>query len=59
MYPLKTNRYTIKLKWEYKVRNMPKKRLAAIVDGAAWEKVTKGRAGTRWDSVVEKKHGRV
>ena len=25
----------------------------ATVDRAAWEKVTKGRAGTRWDNVVE------
>ena len=33
---------------------MPKKRLSAIVDRAAWEKVTKGPAGTKWDSVVEK-----
>ena len=37
-----------------KLRNMPKKRLPAIVDGAVREKVTKGRAGIRWDSVVEK-----
>ena len=42
------------LKWQYKVRNMPKKRLPAIADRAVWEKVTKGRAGIRWDSVVEK-----
>ena len=34
--------------------NMPKKRLPAIVDRAVWEKVTKGRVGIRWDSVVEK-----
>ena len=33
---------------------MPDKRLPAIADRAVWEKVTKGRAGTRWDSVVEK-----
>ena len=33
---------------------MPKKRLPAIVDRAVWEKVTKERAGIRWDSVVEK-----
>ena len=43
-----------KLGWQYKVRNRPKKRLPAIVDRAAWEKVTKGQAGIRWDSVVEK-----
>ena len=42
------------LKWQYKVRNMPKKRLPAIADRAVWEKVTKGRAGIRWDNVVEK-----
>ena len=44
--------------WQYKVRNAPKKRLPAIVDRAVWEKVTKGRAGTRWDGVVEN-YGRI
>ena len=43
-----------KLKWSYKARNMPKKRLPAIPDRAVWEKVTKGRAEIRWDSAVEK-----
>ena len=33
---------------------MPQKRLPAIADRAVWEKLTKGRAGIRWDSVVEK-----
>ena len=33
---------------------MPKKRLPAIADRAVCEKVTKGRAGIRWGSVVEK-----
>ena len=33
---------------------MPKKRLPVIADRAVWEKVTKGRAGIRWDSVVDK-----
>ena len=35
-----------KLKWQYKVRDMPKKRLPAIIVGkaAVWEEVTKGRA---------------
>ena len=47
MYPLETNRDVRKLKWQYKVRNMPKKRLPAIADRAVWEKVTKGRAGIR------------
>ena len=55
MYPLKTNRDVRKLKWQYKVNNMPeKKRLPATVDNAVWEKVTKGRAGIRWDNVVDK-----
>ena len=27
--------------------------MPAIADGAVWEKVTKGRAGIRWNSVVE------
>ena len=51
---LKTNRDVRKLKWQYKVKNMPEQRLPAIVDNAAWEKITKGRAGIRWDNVVEK-----
>ena len=54
MCPLKTNRDVRMLKWQYKPRNMPKKRFPAIADGAVWEKVTKDRAGIRWDSVVEK-----
>ena len=51
MHPLKTNRDVRKLKWQYMVRNLPKKRLPAI---AVWEKVTKGRAGIKWNRVVEK-----
>ena len=34
MHPLKTNRDTRKLEWQYTVRNTPKKRLPAIVDRA-------------------------
>ena len=33
---------------------MPEKRLPAIVDRAVCEKITKRRAGIRWDNVVEK-----
>ena len=54
MHPRKTNRDVRKLKWQHKARNMPKKGMPAIADGAVWEKITKGRAGIRWDSVVEK-----
>ena len=54
MHPLKTNIDVIRLKCQYIARNMPKKRLPAIVDRAVWEKVTEGRAGISWDSVVEK-----
>ena len=54
LYPLETNGEARKLKWQYKVRNMPNKRLPAIADRAAWEKVTKERAGITWDSVDEK-----
>ena len=54
MHPLKTNRDTRKLKWEYKVRTMPTKRLPAIVDRAVREKATKGRVGKWWDGVVKK-----
>ena len=43
MYPLKTNRDVRKLKWQHKVRSMPRKRLPAIADRAVREKVTKGR----------------
>ena len=42
IYPHKTNRDERMLKWQHKVRNMPKKRLPAIADRAVWEKVTKG-----------------
>ena len=58
IHPLETNRDMTKLAWQYTVRNTPKKRLPAIVDRAVWEKVTKGRAGTRWDGVVEN-YGRI
>ena len=54
MYPLKTNRGVSKLNWQYKVRNTPKKRLPALADRAVWKKVTKERAGIRWDSAVKK-----
>ena len=54
LYPLETNRDARKLKWQYKLKHMPEKRLPAIVDRAVWGKVTKGRAGIRWDNVVEK-----
>ena len=43
MYPLETKRDVRKLKWQYKVSDMPEKRLPAIVDRAVWEKKTKGR----------------
>ena len=43
-----------KLKRQYKIRNMPEKRLPAIADRAVWEKITRGRAGIRWDNIVEK-----
>ena len=54
MHPLKRNRdniyiYMRKLKWQHIVRNIP-----AIVDGAVWEKVTKGQAEIGWDGGVEK-----
>ena len=47
-------RDVIRLKRHYKVKNMPKKRLLAIAARAVREKVTKGRAGIKWDSLVEK-----
>ena len=54
LYSLETNRDVRKMKWQYKVKNMPEKRLPTIVDRAVWEKITKGRAGIRWDNVAEK-----
>ena len=45
----------MKWKWQYKVKNMPEKRLPAIGDDAVWEKITRVRAGIRWDDVVEKR----
>ena len=33
---------------------MPEKRLPVIADRAVWETITKGRAGIRWDNVVER-----
>ena len=33
---------------------MPENRLPATVGRVVWEKITKGRAGIRWDNVVEK-----
>ena len=33
---------------------MPQMRLPALADRAVSEKITKGRAGIRWDNVVEK-----
>ena len=41
MYPLETNRDVRKLKWQYKVNNMPEKRLPAIVDTAVCDKNNK------------------
>ena len=54
MYPLQTNIDVRQLTWKYKVKNMPGTRLPTIVDGAVREKITRGRAGIRWDNVVEK-----
>ena len=51
---MKLKRDVKRLKKQYKVRNMPKNRLPAVTDRVVWEKVTKGRAGIGWDSVVEK-----
>ena len=43
-----------KLKGQLQWGTCQKKRSPAIVDRAVWDKVIKGRAGTRWDSVDEK-----
>ena len=42
------------MKWQHKVRSKSKARLPSVANIAVWEKVTKGRAGRRRDSVVEK-----
>ena len=51
---VETNRDVRKLECQYKVRSTPKKRLTARANSPVWEKVTKGRAGMRWDNVVHK-----
>lgn len=43
-----------KLKGQCNVRNMPKKRLLAILDRAVWKSVTKGQAGGKWGGVAVK-----
>ena len=53
MHPLETKRHVRKLKWQYKVKNIPEKRLPAVAGRARREKISKGRAGIRWDNVVE------
>ena len=53
----------MKCEWQYdtgygiKVWSMPKQRLPTIAGRAVWDKVTKGRAGIRWDSAVESMGG--
>ena len=54
MYPLKTDRDMRRLKWQFKVRNVPKKRLPAIVIMELCGRSNKERAGVRWDGVDEK-----
>ena len=49
MHSLETNRHVRKLKWQHKASRKP-----AIADRAIGDKLTKGRAGIRWDNVVEK-----
>ena len=51
MYQLETNRDARKLKWQSKVKNIPEKRLLAIVDRAVYEILTRGRAGIRVNAV--------
>ena len=41
------------MKWHYRVKNVQGKILPAIVDRFVWKKRTKGKAGIRWDKVVE------
>ena len=53
VHPLETIRDARKLKWRYKVWNMPKKMLPALANSAVREKVTKGRAATRSDNVAD------
>ena len=53
MYPLKTNKRREKVEMAIQGKEHAKKRLPAKADSAVWEKVTKGRAGIRWDSVFE------
>ena len=52
MYPLKTSKDGRKLKLQYNLRNMPKKRLPAILDRTVSDEVATERTGKRWDSVL-------
>ena len=52
--PPKTNKRREKVEMAIQSKEHAKKRLPAKADRAVWEKVTKRRAGRRWDSVVEK-----
>ena len=54
MYPLKTNRDMRKLRWQYSVKKMQRRRLPATVDRAVWKKTTRRRAGNRWERDIEK-----
>ena len=43
-----------KLRCQYSVKDVQRRRLPAIVDGAVWKKSTKGQAGIKWDTEIEK-----
>ena len=54
LYPHKRARDVRLSKWKFQTRNMPKTRLPAMVDRAAWKEVTNKRAVRRWDRVFGK-----
>ncbi|CAM9593541.1 unnamed protein product, partial [Sphacelaria rigidula] len=54
VYSLETNGDMRKLRCQYSVKNMQRKRFPAKVDKAVWKKSIKGKAGKRWDEEVER-----
>ena len=53
----KLGMYPLEIKWggeKVEIMSVPKERLPTIAKSVVCEKVTRGRAGIRWDNVVAK-----
>ena len=61
MYPIQTNRDVRKFKWQYQVKNMPEKRLPAIVDRTVYvvERIWKDLGGGGMKGTVYREVWRV